>query len=83
VLELIQVPFDAPDGALGIRDRCGENVRKIINRHLDTKPAPASCIDKLMADDGSDPRPEWPGLVPGMTLEVDRQQRFLHNILEI
>jgi hypothetical protein len=26
---------------------------------------------------------EWPGLVPGMTLEVDRQQRFLHNILEI
>ena len=63
--------------------RRGENRLEILDRLKPAGAAPAHCIDDLVASDRRDPGREAKAAVPGVALQVDRQQRFLHNILDI
>lgn len=58
-----------------------QNPGKVLKRKCNVPPAPAQRVNDLMACDGPEPRADWRILIPALPLEVDRKQRFLHDVL--
>jgi hypothetical protein len=58
-----------------------QNLSKFLNRKSGVPPASAQRVNDLMARDSSKPRADWRILIPALPLEVDRKQRFLHDVL--
>ena len=56
---------------------------KILDRLVTAHAAPAQGVDDLVARDRIDPRGQFRAAVPGLALQMDRQQRLLHDILDI
>ena len=61
----------------------GQNVGKILDRHIHAAALSTQGVDQLVARDRPDPGTDWVGLDPGVPLQVNGQQRFLHDILGI
>ena len=54
-----------------------------VGRHLDAAADPPERVDQLEAGDGIEPRADRRVGAPGVPLQVNRQQGFLHDILRI
>ena len=61
----------------------GEKVLKSSIGSAPSRPAATHRVDDLVAGDRVHPGPELLAAVPGVPLEMDRQQRLLHRILDI
>ena len=61
----------------------GEKVLKILDRLGAARAPPAHGVDDLVARDRVHPGAELLAHVPGVALEMDRQQSLLHRILDI
>ncbi len=61
----------------------GEKILKILDRLGAPRAPPAHRVDDLVASDRIHPRAELLARVPGVALQMDRQQSLLHRILDI
>ena len=84
-IEPIDQPHDLPPAELLllIGAAIGQRVGQFIDRDLRAAAAPAQRIDELVAGDRRHPRPDQIGLPPGMAVQMDGEQRLLHNVLRI
>ncbi len=66
-----------------LRFRRGEHRLEILDRFGAPRAAPPHRVDDLVARDRVDPGRQPGAAVPGVPLQMDRQQSFLHDILDI
>ena len=81
--ELLHHPLDVAAGMRVVALRRGQHRLEILDRLGPAHAAPPHRVDDLVAGDGVDPRRQPGPAVPGAPLQVDRQQSFLHDILDI
>src|SRR5215468_8444452 len=58
-------------------------VGHVLDRHGSMPAAPAQGVNELVADDRCNPRADGSRLIPGPSLEMNREQNFLHDVFRV
>ncbi len=81
--KLLHQPLDVASAYADPRLGRGEHGLEILDRLVAAHAAPAHRVDDLVARDRVDPGRQPEAAVPGLPLQMDRQQSLLHDILDI